>query len=192
MDGEEGPVLVILFQNKLIRLAGDLLGRWGVETSQPSRSARKDRVCRISVSLPEDTYEQLESLVVSRGFESRSQAIAEMVNQSALDEAEELGDEVMAGTITIFYHEAKGTLLRDLAAIEREHIDEVISSQHVLLEDDHVMEVVIVQGSARKLKKICNRFRACKGVRAGRLSLSSMIMPPLKTRAKPGDGGGIF
>ena len=66
----------------------------------------------------------------------------------------------------------------------------MISSQHVLLEHDHVMEVVIVQGAARTLRKICNRFRSCKGVRTGRLSLSSTIMPPLKTRAK--EEGGSF
>ncbi len=144
-------------------------------------------VKRISISLPQDVYRELSNLVISRGYDNRSQAIAEMVNLSVMEDARDdnnTGDEVMTGTITLFYNQSKGRLLAELAAIEREHIDEVISSQHVLLEDEHVMEVVIVQGVARKLREICNRFRACKGVRAGRLSLSSAIMPPLKTRGK--------
>lgn len=156
--------------------------------AEQRRKPRNETVQRISVSLPESVYEDLENLVISRGYDNRSQAIAAMVNQSVIEEAREggAGNEVMTGTITLFYNQSKGRLLAELASIEREHIDEVISSQHVLLEDEHVMEVVIVQGVARTLWKICNRFRSCKGVRAGRLSLSSTIMPPLKTRGQDG------
>ncbi len=55
----------------------------------------------------------------------------------------------MAGTITIVYDESKGNLLQRLAELERRFLDEVISSLHVQLENDHRIEVLLVQGPAR-------------------------------------------
>ncbi len=85
----------------------------------------------------------------------------------------------MAGVITLIYDEAKGQLLQRLAELERTHVNEVISSLHVQLEDNHRMEVILVQGPAVKLRQIADRLIACKGVRTGKLTLSSMIIPPL-------------
>ncbi len=136
-------------------------------------------VHRISVSLPESVYQQLEELVTAQGFDSRSQAIAEMINQSVIEHSEEKGSEIMAGTITLFYDESKGTILRELAQIERGHLNEVISSHHILLEENHTMEVLTVQGPARTLKELTNKLRTCKGVKTGRLTLTTTLIPPV-------------
>ncbi len=136
-------------------------------------------VQRISVSLPDRAYRELDAMVEERGLENRSKAIVEMITQAVVDHQEDKGDRIMAGTITLIYDEAKGNLLQKLAELERTHIDEVISSLHVQLQDNHRMEVILVQGPAAKLKYIANRLIACKGVRTGKLTLTSMIIPPL-------------
>ncbi len=138
-----------------------------------------DYVKRVSISLHPDVYDSLDELVQLRGFQSRSQAVAEMIQQSLIDHREELGSEVMAGTITLFYDAAWPGLLQALAKIERTHVDEVISSQHVLLESDHTMEVLLVQGPANRLKEISDKLITCKGVKSGRLTITSMILPPI-------------
>lgn len=139
----------------------------------------REKVQRISISLKDSVYRELDRLVEDRGFTNRSQAISEMINQSILDHNEEKGSKVMAGTITIFYDASKPGLLEQLARIERENIDEVISSQHVMLEKDHKMEVLLVQGPANTLKLIADQLITCKGVLSGRLVLTSTILPPL-------------
>lgn len=143
------------------------------------RPVKREPVQRISVSLPESVFQELDKLVERRGFESRSQAIAEMIQKSASEHSEDLGDAIMAGTITLFYNESKPGLWENLARIERENVDEVISSQHVLLEKNHVMEVLLVQGPASKLKKISDQLITCKGIFSGRLTLTSTLMPPI-------------
>ena len=85
----------------------------------------------------------------------------------------------MAGTITIVYDESKGNLLQRLAELERGFIDEVISSLHVQLQDYHRMEVLLVQGPANQLTRIADKLMALKGVKTGKLTLTSMIIPPL-------------
>jgi hypothetical protein len=62
-------------------------------------------------------------------------------------------------------------------------IAEVISKQHVLLEDNHMMEVILVQGPASRLKAIADELITCKGVRSGKLTISSALIPPIHGRS---------
>lgn len=139
-------------------------------------------VRRISVSLSEDAYQALDRIVRERKFENRSQAVAEMVMLQLAEHEQKAGSELMAGTLTLVYDESKSSLLRDLARIEREHVTEVISSHHVLLEDNHVLEVILMQGPASVLRAICNKLVTCKGVKLGRLNLTPALLPPLHRR----------
>ena len=77
------------------------------------------------------------------------------------------------------YDVNRGNIQKDLAELQRAHIDEVISTLNVLLEDDHVMEVMIVQGPGRKLRALANRLISRKGVRTGKITMASQIMPPI-------------
>ncbi|MEM8867830.1 MAG: CopG family ribbon-helix-helix protein [Verrucomicrobiota bacterium] len=142
----------------------------------------KDTAHRISISLPRRLAEGLDAMVQQRGFHNRSQAIAEMVEQNLIENMQQNEESLMAGTITLFYDASKAGLLEKLARIEREHIEECISSQHVLLEGNFIMEVVLVQGPVRQLRTITDRMLTCKGVSSGKLALTSKIIPPLHER----------
>jgi CopG family transcriptional regulator, nickel-responsive regulator len=144
-----------------------------------SENRSNDKVQRISVSLPVSIFNELDLMVAERGLESRSKAIAEMVTQFGVQHREDKGVDVMAGTITIVYDEGKGNFLQRLAQLERHFVDEVISSLHVQLENNHRMEVLLVQGPVNRLRMIADQLVALKGVRTGKLTLTSMIMPPL-------------
>jgi CopG family transcriptional regulator, nickel-responsive regulator len=152
---------------------------------QRAKEEQNSKVQRISVSLPFSVFNELDQMVAERGLESRSKAIAEMVMQFGLNHREDKGIDVMAGTVTIIYDESKGNFLQRLAELERHFVDEVISSLHVQLEDNHRMEVLLVQGPVNKLKMIANKLIALKGVRTGKLTLTSMIMPPLHQHPFP-------
>lgn len=139
----------------------------------------KTGVSRISVSLPESLLHQLDSMVHARGFESRSQAIAEMINQQLAQHSRELGDDIMAGTITLIYNHATPGLQKQLADIQHLHLNEVISSLHVHLMDAQTMEVILVQGPALKLQVIADRMLTCRGVITGKLELTAALLPPV-------------
>lgn len=139
-------------------------------------------VKRITVSMPDETFQALDRLVQQRGFDNRSQAVSEMILQHAAQHLGKIGTEVMAGTLTLVYDESKSALLRDLSRIFRDHLAEVISSQHVMLEDDHVLEVILMQGPARTLREITNKLATCKGVKSAHLTLTPHLMPPLHAK----------
>lgn len=144
-----------------------------------AREEHNEGLRRITVSMPDETYRALDRLVQQRGFDNRSQAVAEMIHQHAAEHLGRIGTEVMAGTLTLVYDESKSALLRDLSRIFREHVAHVISSQHVLLEEDHVLEVILMQGPARTLREISNRLVATKGVKTAQLTLTPHLIPPI-------------
>jgi CopG family nickel-responsive transcriptional regulator len=140
-------------------------------------------VSRISVSLPPDLLAELDHMVERRGYNSRSQAIGEMVNYQLAEHKRALGDEVMAGTLTLLYNRATRGLQGRLADIQYQHIAEVISSLHVHLSEDQMLEVLLVQGPARKLQAIADEMIALRGVITGHLQLLTAVIPPLHAPA---------
>jgi len=140
-------------------------------------------VSRISVSLPADLLDELDRMVESRGYGSRSQAIAEMVNYQLAEHKRTLGDEVMAGTLTLLYNRATRGLQGKLADLQYQHIAEVISSLHVHLSEDQMLEVLLVQGPAYTLQAIRDEMLAQRGVITGHLQLLTAVIPPLHAPA---------
>lgn len=148
---------------------------------KPARSAKAPTtpIGRISISMEQDLLQELDRMVDERGFESRSQAIADMVHQQLAEHKRQLGDEVMAGTITVVYDRTTRGLLKNLSDLQYRNLTEVISSLHVNLAEFQTMEVILVQGPARKLQTIANEIITQKGVLTGRLVLTAAVLPPL-------------
>lgn len=136
-------------------------------------------VNRISISLPDELHAELDVMVAERGFESRSQAINDMLRQHLAEHQREKGNEVMVGTITILYNNATRGLQKTIADLQYQHVDEVISSLHVHLTDNRTMEVILVQGPAQDVQKIADELIALRGVTTGRLQLMGAMIPPL-------------
>lgn len=141
-------------------------------------------VSRISISLQPDLLDELDRMVASRGYSSRSQAIGEMVNYQLVEHKRKLGNDVMAGTLTLLYNRATRGLQERIADLQYQCIDEVISSLHVHLTEDKMLEVVLLQGPAKKLQLIADEMIALRGVITGRLQLLAAAIPPLHQPGK--------
>lgn len=141
-------------------------------------------VSRISISLQPALLEELDLMVKSRGHDSRSQAIGEMVAYQLAEYKRKLGNDVMVGTITLLYDRLTRGLQKRLADLQYEHIDEVISSLHVHLTQDQLMEVILVQGPANVLQEIANEMMTQRGVLTGQLQLLAAVIPPLHAAKK--------
>jgi len=142
-------------------------------------AAKKDRLARFSVSLPESLLDELDDMVRRRGYASRSQAVASLARDGLVDYAAQLGTESVAGTINLVYDHTKPSLQARLAAIQHRHFLLIVSSMHVHLENNNYMEVLLVQGRASELQTLANELTALRGVRQGKLTLTATTIPPL-------------
>lgn len=149
----------------------------------------KTPVSRISISLAEDLLIDLDLMVANRGFESRSQALSDMINHHLIEHKRQMGDEIMAGTITLLYDHSTRGLQKQLADLQHRYIDEVISSLHVHLMHNQTMEVILVQGPAGKVQRIADAMITLRGVINGKMQLMAAIIPPVHPLPKGKDKG---
>jgi CopG family nickel-responsive transcriptional regulator len=138
---------------------------------------RERTVTRISISLPEKLLTDLDRMVGERGFDSRSQAVNEMLHKCLVEHKNDIGDDIMVGIIALFYNNTVLGLQKQLADLQVRYIDEVISSLHVHLMHNKTMEVVLVQGPARTLQMIADEMTSKRGVISARIHLVAALIP---------------
>lgn len=141
--------------------------------------AIKERISRISISLPETLLQQLDAMVEDKACDSRSQLIVDMIHQQLIQHHQEVGKGVMAGTINIVFDHSVNNTQKQLAELQYKYIDEVISCLNVNLTESKTMSVILVQGPGDKLKSIANEMTSLRGVITGKMLLNTAIIPPV-------------
>jgi CopG family nickel-responsive transcriptional regulator len=137
-------------------------------------------LARLSMSLPAELFRKLDMMVTERQLPSRSQLMAELIRHAlAAHEAFTRPDEMLAGTITLVYRGERGRVRHQLAQTQAHYLKEVISSQHVFLEDDQSLEVLLVQGPAARLKDLSDALRRVRGVQQLELVTTTALLPQL-------------
>jgi len=139
----------------------------------------QENVARFSISIPHELAVQLDSMVEKRGYKNRSQAVAEMVRSQIVEHRGANETESMAGTITLVYDYRKRNLQTTLSGIQHKYYLLIVSSMHVHLEQHHYLEVLLVQGPVKQLRKLADEFATCKGVKSAKLQLTAFAIPPL-------------
>jgi CopG family nickel-responsive transcriptional regulator len=136
-------------------------------------------LARLSVSLPADLLIALDAMIAERGLPNRSQTLCELIRHELAQHGATQADAVIAGTITLIYRAESGRVRHALAQTQLTYLKEVISSQHVFLEDDQSLEVLLVQGPAERLRGLCDELRKIRGVQQIKLVSTTALLPPL-------------
>ena len=142
----------------------------------------KQKLARISVTVPEITLTALDQKIVDQHYESRSQAIVDMINKHLIAELE-VRNEVMVGTLTLLYGVAQSSLRNQLIDLQQQFLTQVISSLHIQLDGQKILQVMLMQGVSTELRHISQQFIALKGVVKGHLELMDAVMPPIPQNA---------
>ena len=134
---------------------------------------KKEQVTRFSVSLPPTLLEQLDEMTGEKGYDNRSLAIADMIRAHLVDHRQKFGSEEIAGTITLVYDHHKQHVQATLTDIQHDHHEVIISTVHVHLDHHNCLEVLVVRGKAEVIKTIADELIAAKGVKHGKLTVTS-------------------
>ncbi len=151
-------------------------------------------LARLSISLPGTLLLQLDAMVARRGLPNRSQVLAELIRHELADQHGDVPGSALAGTVTLIYRAGRGRVRQALARAQSGFAKEIISSQHVFLEDDQSLEVLLVQGPPARLQRLCDELRRVRGVLQTKLVTTTALLPPLHARAeqRPGPAGGAI
>jgi CopG family nickel-responsive transcriptional regulator len=128
---------------------------------------------RFSLSMPADLLDQLDAMCSAKGYESRSQAIADMVRGHLVEHRAQTGAREIAGNVTLVYDHHKRNIQSLLTGIQHDHGDLIVATMHVHLDHYNCMEVLAVRGPARAVRALADRLIAVKGVKHGKLTVTT-------------------
>ncbi len=141
--------------------------------STMKRVKEDEGVVRFSISVPGSLARQLDRMVEDKGYDNRSLAVADMIRAHLVEHQQQFGDKEIAGTITLLYDHHKQHVQAVLTDIQHDHHDVVVSALHVHLDQHNCMEVLAVRGKAAIIKRIADELIAAKGVKHGKLTVTS-------------------
>jgi len=137
------------------------------------KQGKDEGVVRFSISVPAPLARQLDRMTREKGYDNRSLAVADMIRAQLVEHRQNLDDEDIAGTITLLYDHHKQHVQAALTDIQHDHHEVIIATLHVHLDHHHCMEVLAVRGQAALIKRIADELIAAKGVKHGKLTVTS-------------------
>ena len=132
-----------------------------------------ENTTRFSVSLNTTLLHALDQMGREKGSANRSQAIADMIRAHLVEHRQRFGTGEIAGSITLVYDHHRHHLQDLLTDLQHEHRNVIISALHCHLDHDNCLEVLAVRGAAAAIKKLADELIAAKGVKHGKLTITS-------------------
>jgi CopG family nickel-responsive transcriptional regulator len=128
---------------------------------------------RFGVSIPDSLLGDFDRLIAHKGYQNRSEAIRDLIRDSLVTEEWKEGKKEMVGTISLVYNHHTRELSRILTRLQHDHYRTILSTLHIHMDEHNCLEVLVVKGKGEEIKKIGDRLIGTKGVKHGRLSLTS-------------------
>ena len=134
---------------------------------------------RFSVAMPADLLEQFDELVAARGTsENRSEVIRDLVRDELVATECADPDAEVFGTLTIVFDHHSNDLQEKLHAIQHDYFHSIVSTMHVHADAHTCLEVIVLRGASQLVRTIADRILGTKGVRNGRLVLTTIGAGP--------------
>ena len=132
----------------------------------------KDTV-RFGISIDNRLLTRFDGLISEKGYVNRSEAIRDLIRKALVEEQWEDAKEDLVGTVTLVYDHHTRELSDKLTDQQHSHHGAIISTLHIHLDLHHCLEVVVVKGKAKEIKRLADELIGTKGVKHGKLTTTT-------------------
>ncbi|MGB2782952.1 MAG: nickel-responsive transcriptional regulator NikR [Atribacterota bacterium] len=129
-------------------------------------------IIRFGVSLEKELLEKFDRLIKEKKYSNRSEAIRDLIRENLVKREWIEGKEV-AGAITLVFDHHKRELVNILTDIQHDFHTLIISSQHIHLDHDNCLEIIVVRGKPIEVRGLADKLKSTKGVKYGSLSIAT-------------------
>jgi CopG family nickel-responsive transcriptional regulator len=130
-------------------------------------------ITRFGVSIDSQLIKKFDALIGRKGYATRSEAIRDMIRETLVEQEWETGEHETVGTITIVYNHHTRELEHLLTDMQHKSFHQIISTLHVHLDAHNCLEVLVVKGKSQEIRKIADRLIGTKGVKHGKLTMTT-------------------
>ena len=127
---------------------------------------------RFGVSISSGLLDKFDELIEAKGYVNRSEAIRDLIRDYLVEHEWEKDAETM-GAVTLVYDHHMRELTESLTALQHDFHSSVISSMHVHVDEHNCLEVIVIRGKGSKVKEIADRLISTKGVKHGKLTMTT-------------------
>jgi CopG family nickel-responsive transcriptional regulator len=133
----------------------------------------KDVLMRFSVAIGGELLRKFDAFCEKHRYPNRSEAVRGLIRAALIEEAidEETTDAM--GVVTLIYDHHAGRVAERLTDLQHEHINAVVTTTHVHLDARRCLEVILLRGRTKTVRKLADDLIGTKGVETGRLVLAS-------------------
>lgn len=126
---------------------------------------------RITITIDDDLLAEVDALAAARGYASRSEAIRDMLRETAKHEHLSDGAAPCMATLAYVYNHGLRDLPQRLVDTQHEHHELNVATTHVHFGEDDCLEVAILRGSVDAVRRHADQLTAQRGVRHAHLHL---------------------
>jgi CopG family nickel-responsive transcriptional regulator len=132
------------------------------------------KLTRFGISIDQLLLEHYDQLIADKGYANRSEAIRDLIRNALIEEqVTHDADRETVGTVTLVYDHHTRDLSEKLTEHQHSHHDAIVSTLHVHLDAHNCLEVIVVRGSAAHIKRLADELIGTRGVKHGKLVLTT-------------------
>jgi CopG family nickel-responsive transcriptional regulator len=128
---------------------------------------------RFGVSLDIDLLDKFDALIRRMGYENRSEAIRDLIREKLIEQEWEAPDEEVFGVTFLVYDHHAMSVEKRLTEEQHREFGRVISSLHIHIDEHNCLEIVILKGNGREVRRMGEKMLSMRGVKYGRLNLGT-------------------
>jgi CopG family nickel-responsive transcriptional regulator len=125
------------------------------------------------VSIDQDLLENYDRLIAERGYATRSEALRDLIREALIQQKIETQSEIHAlGSLTLVYDHHASHLLQEMAQLQHNFHQLILSVMHLHVSHDDCMEIIALRGVAAEIAELANGLLSLKGIKNGKLFLT--------------------
>ena len=131
------------------------------------------KLTRTALAIDQDLLKRFDKWMAGHGYTNRSEAVRDLIRSALVQDEWKTPSARVVATLSIIYDHERHELAQYLTRLQHADHGAILCSQHVHLDEHNCLEVIVMQGTARQLRRVADAISATRGVKAGKLALLS-------------------
>ena len=123
---------------------------------------------RIGISLDEKLLKRFDKLIQQRGYSNRSEAVRDLIREKLIEEEWDAPAGETVATVLLVYEHDTMELTQRMMKLEHSEFHRIVATMHVHMDHENCLEILVLRGPARQIKKLGERLISMRGVKHGR------------------------
>jgi len=133
----------------------------------------KEPLVRFSVAIGGELLRRFDQYREKHRYPNRSEAVRGLMRDALVEEVIETEESEAMGVVTLVYDHHAGRISERLTDLQHGHLEQVVTTTHVHLDELRCLEVILLRGPAGRVRALADNLIGTKGVETGRLVMAA-------------------